>query len=394
MTAIAFRRTRLTWLLYIMLGWFAYLEAGINPITYFLIEDLQISKAVGGLHASAFALGMVIAGLIGDRVADRFGVKIAFWVGGVGVLVGCVGLMVGQVAFITIGGAFLLGILGSIVMVMVQIGLIREHTHYSSVALTEANIIASLTASLVAIAVGAFESIGWGWQWAFLVCMVLWFGMVFTQYGVVFPPAESKTKREDSQRPLSLVFWLYCSGVFLSVSVEWCVWLWSGTYLVTQASLDPATASSLVAMFTIGSVTGRIVSSRLLRTIAPHVLIPHCWAIVAIGFPFFWLGQTPIVNVFGLFVLGLGAGTLFPLGLGAATNAGGEHGGKASSRVSASAGAAILVNPPILGAIADRVGMQSAFMIVILLTVLALAVTFWANSLMKQKRVLSPEPQA
>ena len=52
-----FRRDRLTWIVYVVAGWFAYLQAAPGLIVPHLREELDLSYSVGGLHVAAFAAG-------------------------------------------------------------------------------------------------------------------------------------------------------------------------------------------------------------------------------------------------------------------------------------------------------------------------------------------------
>ena len=48
-----FVRDRFTWLAYLMLGYYAYLQAANGPLMPFLRADLGINYTTGGLHFSA-----------------------------------------------------------------------------------------------------------------------------------------------------------------------------------------------------------------------------------------------------------------------------------------------------------------------------------------------------
>lgn len=68
-------RTPLTWLAYGLLGYYyyGYLVNSLSLALPFLRAEFNLSHTVASLHFSAFALGVVIAGLTGDRVTRRLG---------------------------------------------------------------------------------------------------------------------------------------------------------------------------------------------------------------------------------------------------------------------------------------------------------------------------------
>ena len=82
----------LTWLAFGMLGFYNYLLSGLGPLMPSLREELGLSYTIASLHFSAFAVGMIIAGLIGDRVVRRYGRTKVFWAGAAGLVVLSVGL--------------------------------------------------------------------------------------------------------------------------------------------------------------------------------------------------------------------------------------------------------------------------------------------------------------
>ena len=68
-----FHRDELTWLAFGMLGFYNYLLSGLGPLMPSLREELGLSYTIASLHFSAFAVGMILAGLVGDRVVRRYG---------------------------------------------------------------------------------------------------------------------------------------------------------------------------------------------------------------------------------------------------------------------------------------------------------------------------------
>ena len=66
--ATAFRRDRLTWIAYVLLAWFAYLQAAPGLVIAHLRDELDLSYSAGGLHVAAFAAGSMVAGVVSARL--------------------------------------------------------------------------------------------------------------------------------------------------------------------------------------------------------------------------------------------------------------------------------------------------------------------------------------
>src|SRR5262245_28289090 len=123
----SFIRDRFTWLAYLMLGYYAYMQAATGPLMTYLGDELQLTYVQRGLHFSAFALGMVLAGLTADRLAQHWGRRPIFWVGGFGMGVSTLFLVLGQTSVATITGTLLMGYIGSWTLVMIQAALADKH---------------------------------------------------------------------------------------------------------------------------------------------------------------------------------------------------------------------------------------------------------------------------
>ena len=111
-----FHRDRFTWLAYLLLGGFAYLQASLGPLMPFVRSELNLSYTVGGLHLSAFAAGMIGAGLLAAPLARRFGRRALFWGGAAGMSIGALLLLAGTHPSATIGAALVMGFLGTLML--------------------------------------------------------------------------------------------------------------------------------------------------------------------------------------------------------------------------------------------------------------------------------------
>src|SRR5690242_19156319 len=103
-----------------MLAYFGYLESALGPLMSFLGADLHFSYSLVGLHFSAFAAGIILAGLIGDRVMQRAGTWATFWGGGAGMGLGALALVLGRHVIVTLAGVAVMGLLGTLLLVSLQ----------------------------------------------------------------------------------------------------------------------------------------------------------------------------------------------------------------------------------------------------------------------------------
>src|SRR3954471_23862944 len=102
-TGTEFRRDRLTWTAYVVLAWFAYLQAAPGLVIVHLRDELELSYSVGGLHVAAFAGGSMVAGVVSAHIERRLGRRALFWSAAAVLAVGTIGLTAGRVAPLTIG---------------------------------------------------------------------------------------------------------------------------------------------------------------------------------------------------------------------------------------------------------------------------------------------------
>lgn len=378
--AIPFVRDRFTWLAYLMLAFYAYLQASLGPLMPFLGAELDLSYTQRALHLSAFALGMILAGLTGDRLARRFSRRAVFWGGGAGMAISAVLLTVVRTPTLTVATSFFMGFLGTYLLVMIQATLSDHHDERRAIAFTESNIAASISTTLVPVFISQAESVGIGWRAALLFGAAAWLGMTLVFSGERVPPSESTAMSPESKPgKLPRTYWLYWTVIALGVAVEWSMIFWGADFLENVVGLSKVDAAGSMAIFFAAMLIGRISGSRLARMFPTSRLLIAAILTMVVGFPILWLAQMPVLNLTGLFLVGLGVANLFPLTLSAATSVAAAQSNKASARVSFAAGTAILIAPQVLGSTADQIGIQNAFAIAGGLIVAVLILTVMAN---------------
>lgn len=363
------QRTRFTWMAYLLLGYYAFVQSILGPVVPFLQSDLQLNYTQAGFHLSLFAIGLIIASATSGRMTARFGRRIPFWVGVCAMAIGSLLMGFAQSLWVTLPAVLLMGAVGSYLLTAIQSALADQFGRWRAVALTEANIVASIFTTFAPLVISLGSQLG-TWRIAFYVCAVGGLVALLLGYRISIPEQQTPYRSTKLMPPFPRLFQLLRLMIFVGVSVEWSVIFWSPSFLVKEAGFTPENASAVMSIFFGSMIVGRIVGSRLTRRYAARQLLIGAVVILLTGFPLLWLVNHDIIRIIGLAISGLGIANLYPMGLSAATDAMPYDPDRASARAIQAAGLAILIVPQVLGALADQIGIFSAFGISLILILL------------------------
>ena len=375
-----FHRDRFTWLAYFSLAFYGYFLNVLGPITPFLKDELGLTYTISSLHFTAFAVGILLIGVGGHALIQRIGRQQSLWLGLFGMSLSALFLVLGNSPVVTIGASFLMGFIGSLILAIVPAALADQHGEWRAIALSEANVIASLLATFAPLMVGWFARSLDSWRLALWIMaftpLVLFFG-----FGKSVSLQATSTVEElaQSRQPLPALFWLYWVGIVLSVSVEFCMIFWSADYLEQVLGLIKADAAQAVSLFLAAMIVGRIAGSRLVQRYSTRGVVTVSIVVAGIGFLLFWQAENILVGLAGLFLCGLGVASLYPLTLSLAIGAANGNTVQAGARATLASGTAILALPLALGRLADAVGIRSAYVVVILLLISVFTINLMAR---------------
>jgi MFS family permease len=358
-----FRRDELTWLAFGMLGFYNYLLSGLGPLMPSLREELGLSYTVASLHFSAFAVGMILAGLVGDRVVRRYGRTKVLWAGAAGLVAGAVALTLFHTPILTVGSVLLMGGVGSLVLILIPAILADRHGENRAIAIVEANILAATTGAMAGLLIGLGEQTPAGWRGALLLSLAIPLFLVIRFGHVSLPAAAWIGARRDAGTRLPAAYWAFWLAVVLAVGVEFSLIFWGADFLVV-AGLSTSAAATTVSLFLWGMVAGRIAGRQVARWMRAEQLLLLALGISGGGFFVYWLAPDVLATVLGLFVAGIGVANLFPLTVALALGAAPGQSNEAGARLTFASGTAILVAPLLLGALADATGIRLAYGVV------------------------------
>jgi MFS family permease len=365
-------RTRLTWLTYAQLSVYGFFLYGFGPSVPLQRDDLHLSSAVGGLHGTALATGSTIAGFAFARVSGRIGRAATLRVGLLGLAAGIAVYCLVPVLPATLAGALLCGLFGTFVVTGSVVVLTTAHGRAGPAAVTEANAGAVGVGLVTPLLLGAGESLGVGWRPGLLLPAVaavgVWVVSVREKRRL-----DAATEAEvpdavgvapDTPGRLPAAYWLVWAVVLCCIAVEFCLTFWAADALRDRAGASPAAATAGVTAVVGGMFLGRLAGGRIALRYAPSTLLLVSVGVALAGFFAFWLSTAPVPAMAGLVVVGIGIAVQYPLGTVLAVAASGGRPDRAAGGLSIAAGLASGIAPFVLGALADRAGVHTAFLLV------------------------------
>jgi fucose permease len=371
-------RSQTTWIAYILLAIYAYFLNILGPITPFLSDELHLTYTISSLHFSAFAVGILVVGLVGNLLIQRTGRQQALSIGAIGLGIGALLLTIGRSPFLTIGASFLMGCVGSLILAVVPTLLSDEHGEMRAVAISEANVLSSLVSASAALLVGWFASLVIGWRMALILVAVISVGLGI-RFFQPFRSEEAQGSSPESKKPLPTIYWLLWVAIVLAVAIEFCMVFWSAEYMERELGMQRSFAAQTVSLFLAGMIVGRLISSWILHYVEAYKLVMASCLFGLLSFLLYWRTGDAWMGMAGLAVTGLFVSCLYPLLLSIAIGSANGNTVQAGARATLASGTAILTLPLILGRFADMIGLRDAFAVVAVLFVSLLLVVLFAR---------------
>jgi MFS family permease len=335
--------------------------AGIGsllPHVPYLQERLDISKSVVGLCLLAMAIGALVAmpvvGQVLQRVPSRRVVRIASTAYPFAIAlpllapspVGLAGLL------------FLVGVTNGWMDVAMN-------AHGSAIERDEGRPIMSSLHAGWSIG-GVIGSVGAALAAAagvdprvYVACAAAVLLLAGTWFAGRIGDAAVQAERDESRvvRPSRGVLLLGLLAV-LGLLMEGAMNDWSPLYLRQDLGADPSVAAAGFATFSAGMATGRVAGDALTRRLGLERLLRGGAALASLSLAATLLAASVPVALVGLFLVGLGVANAIPLLFSAAGRT--EAPGPAIATVSTMGYSAFLGGPPLIGFLADRVGLSWA----------------------------------
>ena len=271
---------------YAMLAWFAFLQAAPGLVVPHLRDELDIGYSVGGLHVAAFATGSILAGLTAGALERRFGRRALLWGSAAVLALGTVGLTLGRVPAATVGALLVAGWGGAGLLITVQALLADHHGERRAIALTEANVAASVAYVVLVAGLSLTAAIGLGWRAALLVSFALPLALWWRNRATAIETPVPEVAEQGGRLPAA--FRVAVAMLFCTVAAEWCITAWGASFAEDAADASADTAVALMFGYFGGVVAGRAIGSRLARSYPEKRLLAGALVVSAAGFALLW----------------------------------------------------------------------------------------------------------
>jgi MFS family permease len=358
--AATFRRDPPTQVGYAAISAYAFWLYASGPAFSLLRSELHLSYTMVGVYSATWSAGAVLTGAAFASLAGRLPRAVLLWCSAAATTVGAALFAAGHTVALTLLGDALAGLAGTTLLTCAQAILSDRHGERRDRALTEANVGAAACAVLAPLLLGLLRGTAAGWRVAFALPALVLAGCFLLYRRQPLPAAQAdRSGRGWGRLPPS--YWLLAALVATGMAVEFCV-IYFGAELLSATRLSTAQAATAMSAFYLGILAGRVGGTWLTRRAGRD--IPLLWvslAVTAAGFLVFWLAGPPSLAITGLFVCGLGVASLYPLSVAIALAAAPGNGDTAQSAIQLLGGGLVLTAPFLLGSLADRLGLHTAF---------------------------------
>ena len=147
-------RPRAKWTAFSFLALWSYLLYGLGNATPYLRDDLRLTSFEAGLHASALALGILVAGATADGLGRKVGLSRLFDLSVVYFVVAVGMIVLAPALAVSLAGAFLLGMGGGTLVTQVNVELSRFGQAQSRLLLSQGNAFSMVLAAAAPLEIG------------------------------------------------------------------------------------------------------------------------------------------------------------------------------------------------------------------------------------------------
>ncbi|MGD8485845.1 MAG: hypothetical protein PVH07_04320 [Chloroflexota bacterium] len=332
----------------------------VGAATAFIAVALSLSETQAGLHSSAMAVGMIVAGLAGERFDELADVRRVHLGAMVLLGVALVALAWAPALVVTLVASLGIGLGAGTMFGHVNQVLGAGGGSVARLQLTRGAFVAKASQLMAPVAIAVGAAIGLDWQFVVVPVLAL--------VGVLFVWSRSATTGKALHLELGRLPRAYWLPWLLTVSViglEFFVVVWGGTLVASRTGASLADATLTISAFIAGMIAGRaVMSAGAAGRVEPMWIIRGGLLLTLMAVLVLWVSESWAVSAAAMAMSGFGVGILYPPAASITLAAAPGAPAAASARLVLAAGLAILVAPLLLGVIAELTDISSAWLLV------------------------------
>ncbi len=326
----------------------------------FIAVALSLSETEAGLHSSAMAAGMIVAGVAGERFDRLAGVRRVHYLGMALLAVSLLFLAWAPGVAVTLGASLGVGLGAGAMFGHVTHTLGAGGGPVTRLQLTRGAFVAKASQLMAPVAIAAGAAFGFDWQFVVVpVLLLLAVLFVWSRW------AEPAAVVGEALGSLPRAYWLPWLLTVLVIGLEFFVVVWGGSLVAARTGESLHDATLTISAFIAGMIAGRaVMSMEVTSRIEAMRIIRGGLVVTFVAVLAVWASGSWWLSAGAMAVAGFGVGILYPpcAAITMATAPGAPA--AASSRLVLAAGLAILVAPLLLGFIADLSDISSAWLLV------------------------------
>ena len=340
-------------------------------------SSLHLSEAGLGSILLALPLGQLITMPVSGRLVTRFGSKYVLRVAVVGYVLSLTNIGLVEKPWQLALALCAFGIFGNLCNISVNTQAVHAEALYNRPIMASFHGIwstAGFTGALIGSLMMKFDIKPYYHFWIialFAITMML----IFNKYLLLTPTSRSASSFTKIKMPHGSLMLL---GViaFCCMSVEGCMFDWSGVYFKQVVKAEGSLVSLGYASFMIMMATGRFTGDRLALKFGRKKMVQLSGILIFIGMMIAVIFPTIIMATIGFLIIGFGVSSIIPLMFSTAGKIKEVASGIAIATVSGIGFFGFLIGPPLIGYIAQLAGLQYSFAVI---AVLGLGITLLIN---------------
>ena len=361
----------------------------VGVSTGYVQKDFQLSDSTAQFIPSMVFIWFFVFSIPVGVLQDKIGKKKMM---NIGILVTILGLLLPFInySFITVLIAFVFIGIGNTIVQVAANPLLQEVTPKEKLSsfLSLSQFVKAIT-SLLGPIIATYMALHYGdWKMVFLVYAVV---SVISVLWLSATPIEEKIKSDEPASFASCMKLLknkfvlaVVIAIFLIVGADVGMNSNIQGFLMKLHGLTLEQASYGISLYFIALMISRFSGAILLQFVKPIVFLVSTTVLAILGTVLLLFASTAIIAQIGIFIIGLGAGNLFPLIFSIAIN-------KMPSRANEISGLLIMaivggaVIPPIMGYISSTTGVIGSIIVIIACFAYILFIPFIQKSTIKEK---------